>query len=75
MKNLTDRELVGRGLWLILLLFNMLVSAYSRHVGWILFWAIAFASCAHEYGYEYGKTEEQLSSRSGHPCGVVEVNQ
>jgi hypothetical protein len=55
MKDLIDRELVAPRLWLILFLFNMLVSAYSRHVGWMLFWAIAFSSCA----YEYGKTEQR----------------
>jgi hypothetical protein len=59
MKDLTDRERVARRLWLILLLFNMLVCAYSRHVGWMLFWAIAFSSCAYETGYEYGKTEQR----------------
>jgi hypothetical protein len=51
---------------LILLFFNMLVCAYSGGVGWLLFWAIAFSSCAHEYGYEYGKTEAQISSQI--PC-------
>src|SRR5215813_13371299 len=47
---------VAQRLWLILFLFNMLVSAYSRHVGWMLFWAIAFSS----YAYEYGRTEGRL---------------
>lgn len=75
MKDLTHRELVGRGLWLILLLFNMLACAYSRQVGWMLFWAIAFSSCAYEYGYKHGKTEERLSSQSDQMCGVVALNQ
>jgi hypothetical protein len=48
-------------LLLILLFFNMLVCACSGRVGWMLFWAIAFSSCAHEYGYEFGKAEERLS--------------
>jgi inner membrane protein involved in colicin E2 resistance len=55
MKDLIDHERVAQRLWLILFLFNMLVCAYSRHVGWMLFWAIAFSSCAYKYGYEYGK--------------------
>ena len=66
MKDLTDRALVGSRILLILLFLNMLVSAYSGGVGWVLFWAIAFSSCAHEYGYEYGKTEARISSQS--PC-------
>ncbi len=45
----------------------MFVSAYSGHVGWMLFWAIAFSSAVHEHGYEYGKTEEQLASQSPMP--------
>ena len=54
------------GWWLLLipLFFNMLVCACSGRVGWMLFWAIAFSSCAYEYGYEYGKTKERLSSQS-----------
>jgi len=63
MKNLIHRELAER-LWLILFLFNMLVSAYSRHVGWMLFWVIALGSYAYKYGYKHGKTEERLSGRS-----------
>jgi hypothetical protein len=59
MKDLTDRALVGWPILLILLFFNMLVCAYSGRVGWLLFWAIAFSSCAQEHGYEYGKTEER----------------
>ena len=66
MKDLTDREVVGSPILLILLFLNMLVCAYSGGVGWLLFWAIAFSSCAHEYGYEYGKTEARISSQS--PC-------
>ena len=50
----------GWRLFLILLFFNMLVCACSGRVGWMLFWAIAFSSCA----YEYGKTKERLSSQS-----------
>ena len=57
MKNLTDCEIAGSQLLLIVLFFNMLVCAYSGSVGWLLFWAIAFSSCAYDYGYEYGKTE------------------
>jgi hypothetical protein len=57
MKDLTDLRIL-----LILLFFNMLVCAYSGGVGWLLFWAIAFSSCAHEYG----KTEARRSSQS--PC-------
>ena len=60
MKNLTDCEVVGSQLLLIPLFFNMLVCAYSGGVGWLLFWAIAFSSCA----YEYGKTEALISSQS-----------
>ena len=59
-------------LLLILTFFNMLVCACSGRVGWMLFWAIAFSSCAHEYGYEYGKTEERLSSQSA--CRIDLVN-
>ena len=66
MKDLTDHALVGSRILLILLFLNMLVCAYSGRVGWMLFWAIAFSSCAHEYGYEYGKTEARISSLS--PC-------
>ena len=62
MKNLTDREVVGWQLLLILLFFNMLVCAYSGRVGWMLFWAIAFSSGVYERGYEYGKTKERLAS-------------
>ena len=54
MKDLTDRALVGGLILLILLFFNTLVCAYSRRVGWMLFWAIAFSSGVHEHGYEYG---------------------
>jgi len=75
MKDLTDRALVGRRLWLILLLFNMLACAYSSHVGWMLFWAIAFSGYAYEYGYKHAKTEERVSSRSDYRRGVVAVNQ
>ena len=46
----------------------MLVCAYSDRVGWMLFWAIAFSSCVHERGYEYGKIEERLASQS--PCQI-----
>jgi hypothetical protein len=52
MKDLTDREVVGWPILLILLFLNMLVCAYSGGVGWLLFWAIAFSGCAHEYGYD-----------------------
>jgi len=55
MKDLIHSERVAKPLWLILFLFNMIASAYSRHFGWMLFWAIAFGSCA----YEYGKTGQQ----------------
>ena len=55
MKNLTDREVAGWQLLLILLFLNMLVCAYSGGVGWLLFWAIALSSCAHEYGYQVRK--------------------
>jgi hypothetical protein len=58
MKDLTDRALVGSRILLILLFFNMLVSAYSDRVGWMLFWAIAFSSAVHEHG----KAEERLTS-------------
>ena len=66
--NINGKGAMGKPGWrlfLILLFFNMLVCACSGRVGWMLFWAIAFSSCAHEYGYEYGKTEERLSSQSG----------
>src|SRR4029077_633517 len=66
MKNLTDREVVGWQLLLILLFFNMLVCTYSGGAGWLLFWAIALSSCAHEYGYKYGNTEARISSQI--PC-------
>jgi hypothetical protein len=49
---------VGWRLLLLVLFFNMLVCACSGRVGWMLFWAIAFSGCAHEYGYEYGKAED-----------------
>ena len=62
MKDLTDRALMGWRILLILLFFNMLGCAYSGRVGWMLFWAIAFTSCVHERGYEYGKAEERLAS-------------
>jgi hypothetical protein len=75
MKDLTGRELAGWRLLLILLFLDMLICGYFGHVGWMLFWAIAFGSCAHECGYEYGKTEERLSNRSDQRCGVVAVNQ
>jgi len=55
---------VGWRLWLILLFFNMLFCACSGRVGWVLFWAIAFSSRAHEYGYESGKAAERVSSQS-----------
>ena len=61
MKDLTGRPLVGSRIWLILLFFNMLVCAYCGSVGWMLFWAIAFSSCVHERGYEYGRIEERLA--------------
>jgi len=61
MKHLLGRELLRRQLWLILLLFNILVCAYSRHVRWMLFWALAFSSCAYEYGYEFGNSERVSS--------------
>ena len=64
MKNLTDCEVVGSQLLLIVLFFNMLVCAYSGSAGWLLFWAIAFSSCAHDYGYEYGKIEARISSQN-----------
>jgi hypothetical protein len=57
---------------LILLFFNMLVCACSGRVGWTLFWAIALSSCAHEYGYEYGKSKERLSSQSACPTDLVD---
>ena len=66
MKDLTDRALVGSRILLILLFFNVLVSAYSGRVGWMLFWAITFSSGVYEYGYVYGKTEARISSQS--PC-------
>jgi len=55
MKGNKHMKTIGWRLFLILLFFNMLVCACSGRVGWMLFWAIAFSSCAHEYGYEYGK--------------------
>ncbi len=61
MKNLTNCEVLGSQLLLIPLFFNMLVCAYSGGVGWLLFWAIAFSSCA--YG-RYGKTEARISRQS-----------
>ena len=64
MKNLRDRDVAGWRLLLAALFFNMLVCAYSGRVGWMVFWAIAFGSCAHEYGYEYGKTEQRFSNQS-----------
>ena len=70
MKDLIDRGRLAQRLWLILFLFNMLVCAYSRHVGWMLFWAIAFSCCAHEYGDEHGKTEERLSRQSAGPTDL-----
>ena len=66
MKDVTDRELAGRWLWLILLLFNMLACAYSHRVDWMLFWAIVFSG----YAYEYGKTEERLSRQSAGPTDL-----
>ena len=62
MKNLTGRPLVGSGILLMLLFFDMLVCAYSGRVGWMVFWAIAFSSGVYERGYEYGKTKERLAS-------------
>jgi hypothetical protein len=68
MKDLTGRAFISSRILLILLFFNMLVCAYSGRVGWMLFWAIAFSSGAHERGYEYGKTEERLGSQG--PCRI-----
>jgi hypothetical protein len=45
-------------LWLMVLFFNMLVCACSGSVGWMLFWALVFSSCAYEHGYEHGKTSD-----------------
>ena len=56
--------IIGWRLLLFPMFLNMLVCAYSGHVGWMLFWAIAFSGGVHEYGYEYGKIEERLSSQS-----------
>ena len=67
MKDLINSERVAKRLWLILLLFNMLVAAYSRHIVWMLFWAIAFSSCAYEYGYKHGKTEQR-------PCTIITID-
>ena len=64
MKNLTNCEVAGSQLLLIALFFNMLVCAYSGGVGWLLFWAIAFGSFAHEYGYKYGRTEARIPGQS-----------
>jgi hypothetical protein len=55
-------------LLLIPMFFNMLVCAYSGDIGWMLFWAIAFSGGAYDYGYEYGKTEQRVSSQS--PCRI-----
>jgi hypothetical protein len=68
MKHPTGRALISSRILLILLFFNLLVCAYSGRVGWMLFWAIAFSSCVHERGYEYGKIEERLASQS--PCRI-----
>ena len=68
MKHPTGRALISSRILLILLFFNLLVCAYSGRVGWMLFWAIAFSSCVHERGYEYGKIEERLASQS--PCQI-----
>jgi len=68
MKDLIGCALVGSRILLILVFFNMLVCAYSGRVGWMLFWAIAFSSCVHERGYEYGKIKERLASQS--PCRI-----
>ena len=54
------KQVVGWRLLLIVLFFNMLVCACSGRVGWMLFWAIAFSSCAYEHGYKHGKTEERF---------------
>ena len=62
MKHLTGCALISSRILLILLFFNMLVCAYSGRVGWMLFWAIAFSSCVHNHGYEYGKAEERLAN-------------
>ena len=61
----------GWRLFLILLFFNMLVCACSGRIGWMLFWAIAFGCCAHEYGCEQGKTEGRLSRQSAGRTGLV----
>ena len=69
--NINGKEAMGKTGWrlfLILLFFNMLVCACSGRIGWMLFWAIAFSSCLHERGYEYGKIEERLASQS--PCQI-----
>ena len=58
-------------LLLILLFFNVLVCACSGRIGWMLFWAIAFSCCAHEYGYEQGKTKERFSRQSAGPTDLV----
>jgi hypothetical protein len=58
-KEAMRKLVVGWRLWLTLLFFNILVCACSGRVGWMLFWAIAFSTCAYEYGYEYGKTEQR----------------
>lgn len=67
MKDLTACELVGRRLWLILLLFNMLACAYSRHVGWVLFWAIAFSS------YAYDTAANMERPKNGLQAGAITI--
>ena len=62
MKDLTGRALTGSRIFLILFFFNMLVCAYCRRVGWMLFWAIAFSSSVHERGYEHGRIAERLAN-------------
>jgi hypothetical protein len=72
--NINGKGAMGKPGWrlfLILLFFNMLVCACSGRIGWMLFWAIAFSYCAHEYGYEPGKTEERLSRQSAGRTGLV----
>jgi len=71
--NITGKGAMGKPGWrlfLILLFFNTLVCACSGRIGWMLFWAIAFSCCAHEYGYEHGKTEERLSRQSAGPTDL-----
>jgi len=72
--NINGKGALGKPGWrlfLILLFFNTLVCACSGRIGWMLFWAIAFSCCAHEYGYEHGKTEGRLSRQSAGPTDLV----